>query len=336
MVPGGSIAHELQAYGIPWVFASQFPLTVLGSVAEAETLYQCLLEGSDPRTILYELRQRLHVRSGNDHDWAAVVAYASLPVDFDRQVGRFRYLQARRAVEVQLDRADMRAKREDHDHALEALDQARFRLDEWRKHLPTGEEDEDRDQQTECYGTYGAMEKRVAEVLHGKNPKGDKGENEWKVALEKSYKWYEKSMRAAFQGRLSNWATSQVLSLRAVLNRGPDPGTHDRIVRWADEELGRRDSSEIAWIHSSLAELEMLGLYHNKSKDKTKSKDDIEKEVRKHCQEIIDLEGRDSFHVLATKRQFNRYVNWWGETDLNKIATAALEVLEEKNSDRQS
>ena len=41
-----------------------------------------------------------------DHDWAAVVAYASVPDNFDDQIYSFFERQTHRAIEVALARAD--------------------------------------------------------------------------------------------------------------------------------------------------------------------------------------------------------------------------------------
>jgi hypothetical protein len=99
--PGGSVAHQLHQMGVPWVVASQFPLTVVGSVMLAEDLYGELLRGTDPRIALHRVRQHLATRFGDRHDWATLVAYASFPTDFDLQVEQFR----RRAVEARRNRA---------------------------------------------------------------------------------------------------------------------------------------------------------------------------------------------------------------------------------------
>lgn len=88
LVQGGSMAHELHANGIPWVLASQFPLTREGSVKATQYLYPHLLRGDDPRQVLYELRRHLVTASASNHDWASLVTYASLPSDFDETVER--------------------------------------------------------------------------------------------------------------------------------------------------------------------------------------------------------------------------------------------------------
>lgn len=88
--PGGSVAHQLHHMGVPWVIASQFPLTVVGSVVLVEDLFRELLRGTDPRIALHIVRQNLATRFGDRHDWATLVAYASFPNDFDNQITAFR------------------------------------------------------------------------------------------------------------------------------------------------------------------------------------------------------------------------------------------------------
>ncbi|OPY14748.1 MAG: CHAT domain protein [Syntrophus sp. PtaB.Bin001] len=106
IAPGGSIAHELHAGGIPWVIASQFPLWMRGSCIAAEVLYASLLRGDDPRWALYDLRQHLRTDSSNTHDWASIVVYASVPWNFERQVDAFHDRQFSKMLEVKFDKAE--------------------------------------------------------------------------------------------------------------------------------------------------------------------------------------------------------------------------------------
>ena len=95
ILPIGSVAHELHAAGIPWVLASQFPLSMEGSVTISDRLFPSLFLGDDPRLVLHSVRQSLRARGGH-HDWASLVAYASIPSDFARQV----QLSRRRAADL--------------------------------------------------------------------------------------------------------------------------------------------------------------------------------------------------------------------------------------------
>jgi hypothetical protein len=106
VAPGSSIAHELHLYNVPWVFASQFPLTKRGSVGFVRQLYDGLPWGEDPRRLLLHLRRTLHVQRRRDHDWGSLVAYASTPADLDREVQMFRSWQYQMAIDTDRDRAD--------------------------------------------------------------------------------------------------------------------------------------------------------------------------------------------------------------------------------------
>lgn len=100
------MAHDLHANGIPWVLASQFPLTREGSVKATKYLYPHLLRGDDPRQVLYELRRHLATASATNHDWASLVTYASLPPDFDETVERSGDRAITHAVRQKLDAID--------------------------------------------------------------------------------------------------------------------------------------------------------------------------------------------------------------------------------------
>lgn len=104
--PGSSMAHTLHESGIAFVVASQFPLTVAGSITAVRVLYQRLLWGEDPRVVLHDLRQQLHQMAEGGHDWGSLVAYAALPSDLDEQLDQVRSEQARRAMSVAMSKAE--------------------------------------------------------------------------------------------------------------------------------------------------------------------------------------------------------------------------------------
>jgi hypothetical protein len=78
---GGSIAHVVHEAGIPLVLASQFPLTFGGAALLTEVLFRRLLRNQHPTAVVAEARQRLFTDLGDTHDWASLVAYATLPED---------------------------------------------------------------------------------------------------------------------------------------------------------------------------------------------------------------------------------------------------------------
>jgi hypothetical protein len=102
---GASVAHALHEGGIPLVVASQFPLSFAGSVVMTETLYEGLMAGEDPRRLIDRTRRRLKTGVPDTHDWASLLAYASLPDDIDRRVADSRVSRAHWRMEAALNHA---------------------------------------------------------------------------------------------------------------------------------------------------------------------------------------------------------------------------------------
>jgi hypothetical protein len=320
LVPGGSIAYDLHSAGIPWVFASQFPLTKVGSVRMAEALYPRILRGDDPRLVLYEVRRQLFMHAERDHDWASLVAYSTVPNDFDDQVMTFFELQTRRSIEVCLDLADATDDADEMDRALNA---AKEKLDLWKSRLPEGDGVKDRVRRSECYGIHGSTYKRFGLL---KYKKGE--EKEVPDYIEKSLSWYRRSMELwAMDVAKYHWTATQFLCLSAVLKKSPDRDTFLLARKAAEFDLSKPKESLKAWAHADLAELEMLAKYHCPEK----AAKNVKKRVREHCKAIVDLMGQGSFHVDSTRRQFQRYLDYWdrkGEEwqSIAKEAVSALSV----------
>lgn len=106
LLPFGGLAHQLHSGGIPWVLGSQFPLSMNGSVRLCETFFPALFAGSDPRNILFQVRQELHAMQPNHPDWASLTVYASFPPDFDEQLLRSRRLRLHEAMSVLFNQID--------------------------------------------------------------------------------------------------------------------------------------------------------------------------------------------------------------------------------------
>ncbi len=323
LVPGGGIAHDLHAYGVPWVIASQFPLTKAGSVTTVEALYSRLLWGNDPRLILHEARQRLYVGAHKDHDWGSLVAYSSLPEGFAQQLVTFRDRQMRRAIDVAFDWAE-----NDHEAMGAALAKVNEYLERWSSLLPEDDSPQARQQKAECFGLHGASKKRAAELYYRTDH-----EMEAQKTLEEARGWYKKADLVALAGehlpelRYSHWTASQYLSLTAILNKKREPELWAEAKDWAQAELTSADRSARAWAYASLAELEMLGVYHQPGVSTT----EVKRRVLENCQELIRLVGPESFHAFSTRRQFQRYLKkWWDRDVWRDIAKAAVEILSER------
>ncbi len=329
VAPGASVAHELQAFGIPLVFASQFPLTKAGSVTLVKDLYTGLLRGDDPRVLLYNLRDKICVHGARDHDWASLVCYASLPEDFSDQVLWFMSGQTRRAIDVQLDWAER--KREEPgtqglDIAEAAIARARTLLSQWDAALPAHDEMGTaarqafvRKARVEFFGVSGATEKRAAEIYHhlGREPESVR-------CLQASITWYK---RAVTFDPTAHWPATQYLSLSAVLEQTREPDVLRATLEWAERGLGDDDAGEAAWAHGTMAELKMLRLYHDRIRSAA-GRRAVAADVEKHCQSIVALVGRESFHVRSTRRQFNRYLRWWDNEALQGVAARAVAVFD--------
>ncbi len=316
LVPGGSLAHELHVAGIPWVFASQFPLTVTGSVRLVESLYPRLLRGDDPRQALHETRRILYVGAQRDHDWASLVAYATLPEDFDSQVARFFGEQTRRAVDVALARADAAAARAESEQALARVSEV---LQRWRLRLPPGPDAESRARRAECWGIHGATYKRMA--LFAARAGGRYDEARLREALHA----YRRAMEEwdLEQAQQHHWVATQVLSLCAVLGEPRDPAVYGFTLGLAERDLRSPERVQRAWAEASLAELRLLGPYHGAAR----ADEGLAARIEEHCRSLVALAGAGSFPVAATARQFARYLEHWPRAEWQGLPEVALQAL---------
>lgn len=328
LVPGGSIAHDLHAFGIPWVVASQFPLTMMGSVTLTEVLYQRLLRGDDPRGIQHEIRHRLNTGSRTDHDWASVVVYATIPTDFAEAVEAFRERQTRALIDVALDRAqkmiDLHRPLADVEPIFEEI---RKEARAWRDRVLRGPAWAlSYAAEVERFGMSGAIEKRIAELrLKTGDEKGAF------VSWRESRDWYreavEKRKREVERVRVSHWVLTQYLSLSAVLKERVDSAwwTTAREMVQAQLKGSGSDVSDQAWANATLAELALLATIYGD--DASRDRSQIREQVVAHCREIRRLMGDDSFHVYSTRRQFQRYLDLWKRDEWQDIARAAVDAL---------
>ena len=341
LVPGGSIAHDLHTEGIPWVFASQFPLTKKGSIRIAEFLYPRLMRGDDPRQVLYELRRTLSMMASGEHDWASIVTYASVEPDMDDNVTQFFENQTVKAIEVQMARVDrlvatIRAQSNDPSSvrpdaptaiAIEkGLHDVHMQLERWERRMPEGGRLRDRTTRTNCFGMQGSTFKRIGLLQAALKDNGKAN-----AALQAALSAYRKAMNEwVTDGARFNWTASQYLALNAVLKKKPDTGdlgTYAVCRRLAERDLDNPDRALRTWAHGTLAELELLSSFYHQEPPA-----DVKRRVLDHCQEILTLMGADSFQAQSTRRQFMRYARGWQLADWphqewTDIAQAAVDAL---------
>jgi len=338
VAPGASIAHDLHAHGVPWIFASQLPLTKRGSLTFTEELYERLLWGEDPRLLLKDLRLTLHTLRRNDHDWGSLVAYATIPESLAEDVAMFRSRQFQRAIDTDCERARHYAEREEVGAFRKALDAARARIGTWEVRLPpflgkdTGTLSRDvvkqrRGLYAEYFGVKGATEKKIAELLHHAGLS-----EEEHSALQTSRQAYTEALRIKPD---SHWVATQYLAISAILQLDPEPdrweSTRDIAKGQVEVEVSR--GVDRAWALGTLAELELLRFYHAPSRS---SPGDVGSRVVGLCEQIVQEVGRDDFSVFSTRRQFQRYVDWWKNDVWTETAKAAVAVLTRGSSLTQS
>ena len=174
---GASIAHALQEAGIPLVIGSQFPLSFPASVLMVEALYGGLLWGQDPRVLVSDLRRQLHARFPESHDWASIVAYASLPPEFENRIGSVHLKRVMDHINTAMSHADevtrrvTRFRREGQQPGSTVADPerllapARDRMDRARARLERLLQQET-GQQAEVFGLLASTEKRQAAILY--------------------------------------------------------------------------------------------------------------------------------------------------------------------------
>ena len=122
------------------------------------------------------------------------------------------------------------------------------------------------------------------------------------------------------------------LSLKAVLDKPKDPETWLLARKFAKHDLAASEGSAKAWAHGTMAELEMLATYHTPDQVAR----NVKKMVREHCKAIVDLMGEDSFEVYSTRRQFQRYLDYWVRKEWQSIAQAAVDTLSPLSGKGQS
>ncbi|MBU1342739.1 MAG: CHAT domain-containing protein [Proteobacteria bacterium] len=337
IIPGGSIAHELHAAGIPWVFASQFPLWMRASNIYTEVLYTRLLRGADPRCVLHELRQRLRTSCPETHDWASIVAYATVPWDFEKQVMAFRDEQTRKKIDIKFARLDDLL--DDHKPdkqsgnkikiEMETLSSAiRQELKEWREDPVAQSNSKER---SERLGLSAASEKRIGIAYHTQQK--DENKELTAQAYQNACEFYQKAVKSE---TTNYWAITQYLSMLAITSQTSEAGmsllkdnysnlwqSALQINQW---QLPATKGIDRVWANATLAELELLGVIFGNAQY---TKKNAKLEIIRCCKKIMEICTPDEFPVRSTVRQFLRYANKkiWYRKEWADLAQAALDSL---------
>lgn len=327
-----SVAHHLHDQGIPLVVASQFPLSVEGSVLFTEMFYRGQLRGEHPLISLYKVRMELHSRmETNTHDWASLVAYEAFPSNLASQLEELRYWQARRAQYLALDRledlaVEIRDNKSSFDQTnIEAgFENAVMDVETASRNLP-----QKGPYALDCAGLRAAANKRIglADFRVAKAQGVPEGWREKRLSYCLSRmqlardqywaaaKWFIQPSEETVQrkGNL-HWMLGQVLSLDVVLGRSLDASLQMAAYFAANIDLDSPDDSERAWAHVSLSELALLKLANAELSEEARK--EYAEDALKNAARFLGLLGRGSEQASNTSRQFQRYVSWWGNPDL--------------------
>lgn len=336
ILPLGSIAQELHEAGIPWVLASQLPLSVQGSVSIAANLYRRLFMGEDPRWTLYELRRELARSQGQTHDWMSLVVYASVPDDIDAQVRLAQGLRAYEALAVIFNKIDNNLQKSvskssplnSPDEATLAENRKKYEglINQYQKILKTAIGSYDGEWvsskyaplQAEALERLGGCERNRAFLLYRPHTP------EWRSHLEEARIYYNCAFRLAPQ---LVWLQMHNLFLSLLV------GNSVRSLEWilafhsAQQQIDSSRPSDRAWGLAGLAELHFLATkYRDEYFDAlvrelsgvNGATSDPPEEIHIARSEQLFCELRkspmqDGMPMLKLRRQLRRYAQTWPE-----------------------
>jgi hypothetical protein len=369
---GGSIAHALHAAGIPMVVASQFPLSVAGSLLLVRILYNALLWGKDPRVALGDLRRRLYSRFPSSHDWASLTVYMSLPPDFENRLCDVQIRQTMQSMDVQMEFADRATAklmqprlRSDAEAAppiddlgkRKLLDEARQRMEDGRRRLQLLLE-RTNDRARVC-GLLAATEKRCAEVYYSfsRIPGQQEYGSKWLQLLQDARQHYWEAFLAQ---RDKSWAVVQYISLDVLLRNLHNPPSDLRIERHEEHnslealwtlahvtsinDLRTSDEQRVRWALGNLVELYLLVplIWQPEAAAEALAEpapdvlQNYSQRAVQRAQDLIDRAGPNAFEVYSTRRQILRYDDWYAEISaidgLSETVDAVLKVLPRRMS----
>lgn len=347
---GASIAHALHEGGIPLVVAAQFPISFRASVLMAEVLYEGLLWGNDPRTLLNDLRWQLKAKLPETHDWASLVAYAALPTNIRSQLLDVRIGQAHRSINsalkfmdevtdamIQSSKLKDRTTRGTGDGSKKSLQNPQEEMNRARKKKDRAVERlkalecETTTQRSLIYGLLASTEKRDAKIIFfaahqtntGTGQSSDSGEMTVRQCLIRARDYYKKAFEA---DKSQNWALVQEICLHAILD-GPAAidGAAWTTARFLSEgSLYLRNRKQVIWAHSNLIELFLLGWLRpdlcTNAECRTKA--------LYHAEQLSKV-AAGTFDLYSARRQIERYSEWFQDYEsIQALVPLAKEVLE--------
>ena len=333
----------------------------------AQELYSRLLNAEDPRIAIYEVRKRLFAHSNHYHDWAAVVAYASLPADFDLQTGRLQYEMTKRHIDRTLNMVDMLAnllvkpETDNNKQVEDLIDEIEVvlkQLDLFTRRLC-----DHAGQNSRSIGLQASTEKRKADAFYSvaeaiqqsleHNFEKDKSDARIKTYRRKAlgslltaHGLYLKAITYQIDDWVDiYWVGVNYLSTTLILKLNNEIRESVQYDHWvatkkACELDAIRVSSIPAWRHASLAELFLIAAIVKNDERLREAHDmsswPLEKDQYMeyglwHLDTLCQTVDLASFEFYSTWRQINRYIQWWqpelGESN-SAIVKEFFHVLE--------
>jgi hypothetical protein len=119
----------------------------------------------------------------------------------------------------------------------------------------------------------------------------------------------------------------QYLSVRAVLGEAFLRDHWGATMVSAQVDLEEAKGEAVVWPHGTLAELYLILLAYEPEHLPIEP-EEIRKKTLDHIQALLSLAGHGSFPVYSTKRQFERYIDWWGQEIFETFLTEEGRVRE--------
>lgn len=341
VLPGMSLAHAIHAAGVPLVVGSLFPITFRGSVTLTERLYTGLLRGRDPRWVLYDTRHELFRNDDRTHDWASMVAYASLADDISSQATDLRYLAACTTISARtklLAKIAAELKKAPDDSALhDKLNLHDAEILIAQRDLP-----QDQAYLIEGRGMLASSEKKRAQALFeatGESTADAELNEQDQALLKRSITALKNAERIYLRtaqvppwavqrpvlGKEKvptlHWVLTQALSLGFVLHRSLDFTMWNAAVCNAklllpnSEPLLYEDMlpADAIWAHGSLLELYLLAHSRHAVHGVDFTGGDYEALALRELDAFLAATENidESFFLDSTRAQLTRYVTWW-------------------------
>lgn len=328
MAPGGSLAYALHMSGVPYVLASQFPLSVDGSVQLIRNLYPRLLHGEDPRIALYYARNA--VSQGEFLDWASLVAYARFPDDLDEQLDKAQLqlvLEMMKTATAWTDYllAHPPASPDTYTMVQARLDAAIGRLEDLLRQRVGPVRNPAR--LAEHLGLLGSAYKRQAEFFFQLSTRQVAEADGWstqsKIALARARDCYQRGHTLLLT---NHWTGVQYLSLVAIEQQTLEK-EHDRwcVVLFAvEQDLQDSTDEGRAWALGTLVELYLLQPFTKPATDWIPTKQTALDKASRYVDELA--QSGFPFAIESTSRQLSRYVLWWVNAYPSVLTTQLSEM----------